>query len=302
MKKNNFKLITILIVLAIMFVGCTEELVKGDYDYVQNPANIPSGATSISISDTSVISVSASGSVVSDSSLLDWGIVYYTLNNAGTDNITIVSAKDTSYKFTFKVVLSGLLPNTSYLCKTFALNKDGIKYGIELPFKTKPAKSLPFELNATDPVSVWKAIAFTKIDADGDGKGWGLGYLNSAKTEIGLISYSWYNAALTPENYIILPPIQLGSNIATLDLGVEAFDSKFFEEKYKVVISTSPITKVSEAKALKPIYEEVLPAADRTIRTISIPKDYIGKVVWIGICHYDCTDMYALAISSIKVY
>jgi uncharacterized membrane protein len=42
MKKNIFKLFAILFVTTIGFISCTEEeIVKADYDYIQNPANVP---------------------------------------------------------------------------------------------------------------------------------------------------------------------------------------------------------------------------------------------------------------------
>ena len=303
MKKNIFKLFAILFVTTIGFISCTEEeIVKADYDYIQNPANVPANVVSVAVSDTSVVTASVSGTVPNDPNLLDWGVVYYTADMVESGSYLIKSAKDTLNNYSFKLSLSGLVPNTNYTCKAFAMNNDGITYGAALTFETKPAQNLPFELKATDPAAVWSAVQFTKIDADGDGKGWGLGYLNTAKTEIGLISYSWYNAALTPENYIILPPLVLSSATAKIDLGIQGKDSQYFAEKYKVIISTTPIVTAAEAKAAKKLFEEVVPTADRYVKTITIPAEYKNKVVWIGIAHYDCTDMYALQIPSIRVY
>ena len=79
MKKNIFKLFAILFVTTIGFISCTEEeIVKADYDYIQNPANVPANVVSVAVSDTSVVTASVSGTVPNDPNLLDWGVVYYT--------------------------------------------------------------------------------------------------------------------------------------------------------------------------------------------------------------------------------
>ncbi|MBP7875323.1 MAG: hypothetical protein KA023_11125, partial [Bacteroidales bacterium] len=94
----------------------------------------------------------------------------------------------------------------------------------------------------------------------------------------------------------------LSSATAKIDLGIQGKDRQYFAEKYKVIISTTPIVTAAEAKAAKKLFEEVVPTADRYVKTITIPAEYKNKVVWIGIAHYDCTDMYALQIPSIRVY
>lgn len=300
----NMKLIKYLTACAFAFlaVACTEEVVKSDYDNVQDSAKVPASATSISVTDTSVVSVTVKGSVPADSSITDWGVVYYTTEMLQSGKFLVQSAKDSKYTFNFTVSLSGLVPNTEYICKTYAMNHNGIVYGKDMPFKTKPAKSIPFELKATDPASVWTSTAFVKIDADGDGQNWLVTYVNTAKTEIGLKSYSWYNAVLKPNNFIVLPPIKLGTAAANFMFDVEAGDATYFGEKYKVVISTTPILTAAQAAAAKVLYTETLASSARTTKTVAIPSSYSGKVVWIGLCHFDCTDMYYIAITSIKVY
>ena len=293
--KNMKKIIKLSVMLAFVLaiVSCTDELIKSDYDYVPDPANAPQSVASGSVSDESAVSAVVTGTVEADEELLDWGVVYY---SAGApDNFLVKSAKDTTNNYSFTLSLNGLVPGTDYRFKAFALNKDGISYGDEKSFQTKPAKALPFSIAATDPIATWNAIDFTYIDADGDGNGWEI------NEGTGLVSYSWYNEALTPENYIIMPPIQMGSTAATINLDIVAADAGYFEEKYKVVISTAPILNPDDARAAETLFEEVLPTADPYTRTIAIPESFNNKVVWIGISHYDCTDMYALIISSVTI-
>jgi|GEM_PF-6741503 len=150
MNVNILKLLSLLFVLALAFVSCEDELVKSDYDYVMNSADSPKDVVTVGVSDTSVVSVSVSGTVSKDSTLTDWGVMYYTASMLESGKFLVTTAKDSKYNFSFKVSLSGLVPNTNYYCKTYAVNKDGITYGEQKTFKTKPAKALPFEIKATD--------------------------------------------------------------------------------------------------------------------------------------------------------
>ncbi|MBN2636498.1 MAG: hypothetical protein JXR61_09525 [Prolixibacteraceae bacterium] len=290
--KNTIKL-SVAIVFILTVVSCTEELVKSDYDYMINPDNAPAGVVSGEVSNESAVSALITGSVAADASLLDWGVVYYTATSP--DDFMVKSAKKISNSLSFEIALTGLIPGTDYKCKTFALNNDGIAYGDELSFQTKSAQSLPFSISAEDPVEIWLGIDFTFIDADGDGMGWVI------YEGIGLESYSWDDVPLTPENYVILPPVQLVNDNATISLDLEAGDTGYFEEKYKVIISTAPIINSADADAAIILFEEVLSSPNSYTQTIEIPEEYEGKVVWIGIGHFDVTDMYSIIVSSIKI-
>lgn len=308
MNKKIFKSLLSFGVAAFLLVGCTEDVLKSDYDYTPNAAGVPAGVVSVAVTDTSVVEATVKGSVVpdtltKDTTLLDWGYIYYTAEMMAENKHHITSAKSTNKQFEFVVKLTGLVPNTNYFCKAYAVNVDGISYGVERPFKTKPAKNLPYSLLASDPLATWQGTAFTHIDADGDTRVWHLAYFNApTNTEIGLRSHSWFNAPLKPENYVILPPVKLGSAAAKIDLDAQAFDGTYFGEKFKVVIATAPITTIAQAKAATAIYTEKLTTAVRTTKSINIPATYKDKVVWIGICHFDTTDEFAIGVTNIKVY
>jgi len=308
MNKKIFKSLLSFGVAAFLLAGCTEDVLKSDYDYTPNAAGVPAHVVSVAVTDTSVVEATVRGSVVAtadakDTTLLDWGYIYYTADMLAENKHHIASAKSTNKQFEFTVKLTGLVPNTNYFCKAYAINVDGISFGVERPFKTKPAKNLPYNLLASDPLAIWQATSFTHIDADGDARIWGLAYFDApANTEVGLRSFSWFNAALKPENYVILPPVKLGTAAAKIDLDVQAFDGAYFGEKFKVVIATAPIITIAQAKAAPAIYEEKLTTAARATKTISIPAIYNDKVVWIGICHFETTDEYAIGVTNIKVY
>lgn len=281
--------------------SCTEEVVKSDYDYTQNASNAPTGVTTKESKNITPVGATVLGQVTANPNLDDWGIVYYTdeMKNAG--KFDVVSAKDTSLVYDYSVVLGGLVPDTDYKYKAFAMNTDGITYGEEMALKTKPATAIPFSIAATDPVANWQAIQFTRIDADGDGQNWGLDYLNTDKTLVGYRSFSWNNTALKPENYLVLPPIQMGSASAKVTFTTAAGDADYFAEKYKVVISDAPITDAITARAAQVIGTHTMASAAKVSKTFAIPDKYKGKVIWIGIAHFDVTDFYVLYLMGISV-
>ncbi|MCE1156143.1 MAG: choice-of-anchor J domain-containing protein [Bacteroidales bacterium] len=301
MKRNMFNYFLSLGIAVFVLASCSDEdVIKSDYDYTPNAAQLPTGVTTGDVTSFDVVDAVVNGSVGADTTLLDWGVVYYTAE-MGVEKALVASAKTAEAKFSFASKLSNLVPNTNYLYKAFALNVNGIVYGDEKSFKTKPAAPLPFQLLMTDAAAVWSAVPFVQIDADGDTQKWALAYLDAAKTQIGLRSYSWLNTPLKPENFIIMPPIQLGSKAATVDYDVMAFDKDYYAEKYKVVISTAPIGTAAQARAAEVLYTEVLNGPDMESKSIPIPEKFKGKVVWIGFAHFGVTDMYAMAITNIKI-
>jgi len=309
MNKKILKSILIGGIIAIIFASCAEDVLKSDYDHIPDPAKVPGGVVSLAVVDTGIVEVTVKGSVTAnaitkDNTLLDWGFVFFTADMLARGEYLVASASRTKTQFEFSVNLPHLMPNTYYFCQAYALNVNGIAYGEVLPFKTKPPQSLPFQLLVSDPKSVWDRANFTHIDADGDGNIWELAYLDGdEQMEIGLVSFSWWdNLALKPENYVFLPPLQLGNSPAKVDLDIEALDPGYFAEKFKVVIASAPVANAAQARSAQVIDSYTLQDADRTTFTFVIPSAFIGRVVWIGVCHYDSTDEYAIGITNIKVY
>lgn len=299
---KNKILYPILTTVIILLSACYDDVLKSDYDHIPDPALLPKSLVTLTVNDIGSVDAVVTGSVLKKTSLLDWGVIYYTPEMLLNDEYKIISGKDDATGDNFAVKVRGLVPMTDYLCKTYALNENGIVYGNELSFKTNAPQGLPWSLNASDPASVWSAVSFDFIDADGDGNQWELSYFDEAKTEIGLMSYSWYNDVLTPENYIFFPPLLLGASKATLEIDVQGFDPKFFAEKYKVIISETPLSNIPNARDAKVLLEEVLTTDVRTTKIIEIPAEYKNKMVWIGICHFDSSDQFAIGFTNIKVY
>jgi len=166
-----------------------------------------------------------------------------------------------------------------------------------LNYKIAPDKVYYFtEKFQTEIPDTW-----TILDKDGDGYGWEY-YKSHATSD----SYRGGGVgALTPENYLVSPLINIGNTAdeVLLTFDVSAGDEDYPEENYRVVISESPITLANcrqatilrDWTALDASY-----ASDKT-ETIDITS-YKGKSVYIAFVHGNCTDCYYIRLANVNVY
>ena len=166
-----------------------------------------------------------------------------------------------------------------------------------LNYKISPDKIYYFtERFHTEIPDTW-----TLIDKDGDGYNWEY-YKSHATSD----SYrSGGVGALTPENYLVSPLINIGSTMdkVMLTFDISAGDEDYPEENYRVVISESPITLANcrEATILRDWTElDASYASDKT-ETIDITQ-YKGKSVYIAFVHGNCTDCYYIRLANVNVF
>jgi len=144
---------------------------------------------------------------------------------------------------------------------------------------------------------------WTTIDADGDGYGW---FIFTSETGVDgagnptvfdascATSASYYNTALTPDNWLVSPQIDL---LGTLRLWVRAQDPDWTAEKFAIYLSTTgknvgDFTNVLVAESTATgVYVEY--TADLNA--------YLGQKGYIAIRHFDCTDMFRLNVDNITV-
>lgn len=148
--------------------------------------------------------------------------------------------------------------------------------------------------------------AWSTIDGDGDGSNWvamldlggtAHGGTNAAQSE------SWNGAALTPNNYLISPQIDLTSASGTIFLKyfVAGQDPDWESEHYGVMISTTG-TAVGDFSML---YQETLPIVGDVITYFERSLDlsaYAGQNIYIAFRHFACTDMFRLNLDDVSVY
>ncbi len=151
---------------------------------------------------------------------------------------------------------------------------------------------------------------WTTIDNDGDSYNW----VNSAnlggQAHTGSYcaqSESWKQSdgALTPDNWLISPAIDLSSAAGTvlLEWYIAAQDQSWPSEHYKVMVSTSgtSITNFTDN-----VYEETVQAGgpdgyNYWKRTADL-SSYNGQTIHVAFVHCNCTDMFRINLDDISVY
>jgi len=149
---------------------------------------------------------------------------------------------------------------------------------------------------------------WTLIDLDGDGHNW---YWGSSpgedEMEYYILSDSWHQesgAALTPDNWIITPMIDLSEiSSAALDFQVtpRASGPAFRTENYSVLISVTG----TDVDDFETIYTERLqpdmPNWVWILRTLDL-SDYAGEQIHIAFRHHDSVDLWSIVMRDIHVY
>ena len=144
---------------------------------------------------------------------------------------------------------------------------------------------------------------WTTIDADGDGYAW---YTFSPDNTVDnngnpavldascMTSASYMGGALTPDDWLISPALDLGG---TLSFMVRGQDPSYAAEHYAVYVSTGDPTNVTSFVELIPeavsggVYEEI--TADLSA--------YAGQKGYIAIRHFNCTDQFRLNIDNFRI-
>ena len=160
---------------------------------------------------------------------------------------------------------------------------------------------------------------WTTIDADGDGYNWVLGsacggvYLESGASLAGTghnsstdmaVSGSYSNVvgALTPDNYLVSPQVNLGGAIT---FWVSGQDAGYAAEHFGVAVSTTGNTNASDFTTIK---EWTLDANGNGSKdqglwgkfTVDLSA-YSGKG-YVAIRHFGCTDQFMLNVDDIEIF
>lgn len=166
-------------------------------------------------------------------------------------------------------------------------------------------------------VQVWKAdfndediSDWTLYDDDGDGFMWGDIFQitntgGTAVTPVSLISRSWQQVALTPDNWAITPAIDISKAQGTLTLSwiTQVAAAAWDLEKYSVYVSTSPDQAALLASPVK--LTETLGQGTNAGTPINHTLDltsFIGQPqIYIAFRHFDCTDQDFLSLDDVTV-
>ena len=162
--------------------------------------------------------------------------------------------------------------------------------------------SLPYLNDFNDPESWTNCQTF--YDNDGDGQYWFYTSLDGSDN-LSANSYSWNNAILTPDNWVIMGPIDL-TNVsdALLEWEVQGIDPNYCNENYSIYVGPSNDyndlinnSYVSYTETLESGGDSCGAWADRSLDVSAAT----GDLVYIGMRHHDVTDVYLLSIDNVSV-
>lgn len=151
-------------------------------------------------------------------------------------------------------------------------------------------------------------------DADGDGDGWYLGYnlwglhpewVHEGKECFGSTSYSYYQGAIEPDNWLFSPVVYIPEDGAMLRWYAASHHHELYAEHYSVYIATPEEIKDPKNLAnLEPIFSETLApeSADQWIEHIVDLSEYANQDICVLIRHHDCNGQYVLKIDDIFIY
>ncbi len=140
------------------------------------------------------------------------------------------------------------------------------------------------------------------IDSDADGNNWSqFNPANFTNVEVAAkdgnyvaMSRSWSGNALTPDNWLITPKVQLGGTLKFWIL-----DDGAYQETYGIYVST----RGTELGDFEQIGEDMLSPASTEWNEVSIDlSKYAGEEGYIAIRNYNCTDMDYMLIDAFGVY
>lgn len=161
---------------------------------------------------------------------------------------------------------------------------------------------------------------WTVLDQDADGNNWGFydfganpsqtldPNLNAALNAQGrlAISSSWSGSALTPDNYLISPAIDLSTipttaNSVSLSFKVGSSQSaSIFIAEYISVYVVSDISSATAISSNTPVHSAVLSQVGVSTYTYDISA-LAGQTVYLVFRHHNCTDQGDLLLDDISV-
>ncbi len=146
------------------------------------------------------------------------------------------------------------------------------------------------------------------IDNDGDDSSWywlnnnsfGAGnYDQYAYEGEGFMgSPSWNSTALTPDNYLLTPELEIPEGTTTLSFYAAGLGASYCQEHFAVYAVPEGASTVDEFTEILP---ETVATADYVNYTIDL-SDYAGQSICIAFRHFNCTDMNWLRLDQVEIF
>ena len=229
-----------------------------------------------------------------------------TVNNAsvqGYSTSSLESVQPTQRNFIPKTSFTYTLsecarPNgltaTDITTTSAMLSWNGYQDSYDVRYRKKPLFFEDFENGLP---SDW-----TTIDNDGDGYNWYLesnlsaSYCHSGSTIMASASYDDFVGALTPDNWLVTPLLDLQG---TMKVWIRAYSSGWPQEHFAIYLSTTGNSVSDFTTVLVP--ETTLTDAVYRAYTADLSA-YEGQQGYIAIRHFNCSDMYEILLDDFGLY
>ena len=148
-------------------------------------------------------------------------------------------------------------------------------------------------------------LGWENIDADGDGFTWNIVQIQGEDGPVFtplLRSASWATSALTPDNWVITPMIDLSnaSGTVTLNYDIGSVDADWDAENYTVYVHTSNVPE-EMLNAEITFNESTLDGVNEpTPRSIDISA-LAGQMIYVAFRHHDVSDQFTIELDNIQV-
>ena len=205
---------------------------------------------------------------------------------------------------TFEVITDkNLYKKVITSCPTMKFFDGGLtKFGVNLEGCAAEPLSLPFYDSFEEGSENW-----TLLDKDGDGYNWYVydGIANTGNYALWSASYQNYVGPLTPDNWAFTPLVQLTTD-NYLSFYLRAVNPNWPAEHYAVYIAegspaAEPAVLIAETEFPKGNYVDLGSDGVYQRFVVKIPEAYEKKVVTIGFRHFNCTDVYQLALDDVEI-
>lgn len=144
---------------------------------------------------------------------------------------------------------------------------------------------------------------WTTIDADGDGQAWYTSTPDGNEDKYGnpwvfdescATSASYNNDALTPDNWLVTPQIELNG---MMHVWLRAQDPDWTYENFAIYLST---TGANVADFTTVLVAETTATGEYVEFTVDL-SEYAGQQGYIAFRHFDCTDMFRLNVDNFSI-
>ena len=137
---------------------------------------------------------------------------------------------------------------------------------------------------------------WTTIDADGDGNNWYVlgGDMKHHTGDYSVTSASYFSGALTPDNFLVSPKVELGGKIIFWAIGQ---DASYCAEHFAVAVSVAGNTNAADFEVIS---QEFVATSEYQKITVDLSA-FANMEGYVAIRHYNVSDMFRLNIDDITI-